>query len=150
MEVGYAMALNKPLLLITQNHSAIPFDIKDKRAIQYDRQSLSLTLYEPLSEAFLATLEINKNQETSNDQYEIGDGQIGWKETERAVSQIVDAMKKDKFDPTLIFCVGRGGAILGGLIAGALGNKPLIAINIKYTWKDNSRVEILLFSMRIF
>jgi hypothetical protein len=55
-EVGYAMALNKPLLLITQTLDEIPFDIKDMRTIGYNRQSLTSTLQSPLAQAFRDTL----------------------------------------------------------------------------------------------
>src|ERR1700754_953320 len=55
-EVGYAMALNKPLLLITQTLDEMPFDVKDMRTIGYDRQSLTLTLQSPLAQAFRDTL----------------------------------------------------------------------------------------------
>ena len=55
-EVGYAMALKKPLLFVTQNVHELPFDIKDMRTIGYDRQSLSHSLLAPLSQAFRDTL----------------------------------------------------------------------------------------------
>ncbi len=55
-EVGYAMALKKPMLFVTQDIEAIPFDIKDMRTISYIRQSLAKTLQKPLTEAFRDTL----------------------------------------------------------------------------------------------
>jgi hypothetical protein len=55
-EVGYAMALNKPLLLITQTLSEVPFDIKYMRTIGYNRQSLTSTLQIQLAQAFRDTL----------------------------------------------------------------------------------------------
>lgn len=55
-EVGYAMALNKPLLLITQTLDEAPFDIRDMRIIPYVRQSLTATLQSPLAQAFRDTL----------------------------------------------------------------------------------------------
>lgn len=55
-EVGYAMALKKPVLFMTQDVGALPFDIKDIRTIGYDRQSLAKTLQNPLTEAFRDTL----------------------------------------------------------------------------------------------
>jgi hypothetical protein len=55
-EVGYAMALKKPMLFVTQNISELPFDIKDMRTISYDRRSLAKTLQKPLTEAFRDTL----------------------------------------------------------------------------------------------
>jgi hypothetical protein len=56
-EVGYATALGKPVVAISQDSSNLPFDIKDVRTLTYDRQSLSRTLRDPLIEALKATLE---------------------------------------------------------------------------------------------
>lgn len=55
-EVGYAMALKKPILVVTQELRELPFDIKDLRTIGYNRQSLVQTLQKPLADAFRDTL----------------------------------------------------------------------------------------------
>lgn len=55
-EVGYTMALKKPLLFVTQRIDKLPFDIKDMRTIPYNRQSLTQTLATKLSDAFRNTL----------------------------------------------------------------------------------------------
>jgi hypothetical protein len=55
-EVGYAMALKKPILFLSQTVKDLPFDIKDMRTIGYDREFLNSTLLGPLSEAFRKTL----------------------------------------------------------------------------------------------
>jgi hypothetical protein len=55
-EVGYAMALQKPVLFIAQDLATQPFDIRDMRKIQYDRNSIQRTLYEKLGQAFRETL----------------------------------------------------------------------------------------------
>ena len=36
-EMGYAMALGKPLIVVTQNSQDVPFDLKDMQSLQYDR-----------------------------------------------------------------------------------------------------------------
>jgi len=54
-EVGYAMALGKPIILITQNPK-LPFDVHDVRAIHYRRKSLSETLDSQLTDAISQTL----------------------------------------------------------------------------------------------
>lgn len=41
-------------------------------------------------------------------------------------------MKNDRFDPTLIFFIGRGGAIFGSLISYNLGNKPILCVDRQY------------------
>jgi hypothetical protein len=55
-EVGYAMALGKPILLLTQNIDKLPFDLQPMRTIAYERSSLKLTLRTPLVDAFRNTL----------------------------------------------------------------------------------------------
>lgn len=68
---------------------------------------------------------------------------FSWHEIQSAVDKIVKEMREDNFFPTLIFGLGRGGAVLGGLIAGKLGNCPLIVLNLEYKWKNGSRSEQL-------
>ena len=55
-EVGYAMALGKPTLLICQGASDLPFDLKDMHIVDYKRDDLAETLRKPLAEAFRQTL----------------------------------------------------------------------------------------------
>jgi nucleoside 2-deoxyribosyltransferase len=47
-EMGYAMALGKPLVVITQNISALPFDVREMQSLEYDRSHLRETLGHPL------------------------------------------------------------------------------------------------------
>lgn len=55
-EVGFAMALNKPIILITQTISNLPFDIKDLQTLEYDRNHITHTLEESLKKAILDTI----------------------------------------------------------------------------------------------
>lgn len=55
-EVGYAMALRKPVILISQDVGSLPFDLRLMRTIVYDRHSLVDTLEHHLAEAFRETL----------------------------------------------------------------------------------------------
>lgn len=57
-EVGFAMALEKPTILVTQDLAALPFDIKDMQSIEYNRNRLSATLGSPLKQSLLDTLGI--------------------------------------------------------------------------------------------
>lgn len=50
-EVGFAMALNKPVILITQSVKESPFDLRNVRHIEYDADSLAATLTAPLAES---------------------------------------------------------------------------------------------------
>jgi hypothetical protein len=55
-EVGYAMALRKPIVFISQDLQGLPFDLKDMRVIQYSRDLLAASLREPVVDAIRATL----------------------------------------------------------------------------------------------
>lgn len=55
-EVGYAMALSTPTILITQSIDHLPFDIKDMQCIQYDRARLTATLGASLKSSIIDTL----------------------------------------------------------------------------------------------
>ena len=55
-ELGFAMALEKPVIVITQSLADLPFDIRDMQTIEYQRHRLSLTLTPPLNRVILDTL----------------------------------------------------------------------------------------------
>jgi hypothetical protein len=55
-EVGYAMALRKPVIFISQDVGALPFDLRLMRTISYNRHSLANSLERHLAEAFRETL----------------------------------------------------------------------------------------------
>ena len=55
-ETGYAMALGKPLIVVTQDVSTLPFDIRDMQSLPYDRTQLSNTLAAPLRDIVRDTL----------------------------------------------------------------------------------------------
>lgn len=55
-ELGFAMALEKPTIVVTQSLAALPFDIKDMQSIEYSRNRLSATLGVQLRQCLLDTL----------------------------------------------------------------------------------------------
>jgi hypothetical protein len=55
-EVGFAMALDKPVIVITQNLTEMPFDLKDMESLEYDRTHLSGSLTKPLQRMVVDTL----------------------------------------------------------------------------------------------
>jgi hypothetical protein len=55
-ELGFAMALGKPAIIVTQSMQSLPFDIKDMQSIEYSRTRLNATLHEPLRRSLLDTL----------------------------------------------------------------------------------------------
>ena len=61
------MALSKPLLIITQETSFLPFDLKDMQSLQYDRNHLSTTLGKALKQSLIDTItDNNLNNITSS------------------------------------------------------------------------------------
>lgn len=55
-EIGFAMALKKPVVFLHRKDSTMPFDIQHMRSIRYVAGSLSRTLERPLREATAATI----------------------------------------------------------------------------------------------
>jgi hypothetical protein len=55
-ELGFAMALGKPAIVVTQNLEDLPFDIRDMQTIEYQRTRLSASLTSPLKRVILDTL----------------------------------------------------------------------------------------------
>jgi hypothetical protein len=59
-EVGYAMALRTPIVIITQSAADLPFDLKDMQSIRYDRGRLGTTLAGPLKRTVIDTLQLQQ------------------------------------------------------------------------------------------
>jgi hypothetical protein len=55
-EVGYAMALGCPTIVVTQATADLPFDIRDPQTIEYDRKRLGTTLSQRLRQVVVDTL----------------------------------------------------------------------------------------------
>jgi hypothetical protein len=64
-ETGYAMALGKPIIVLTQDMSTLPFDLKDMQALAYDRTQLSKTLGNPLKDIVIDTLVLESQPDRS-------------------------------------------------------------------------------------
>lgn len=58
-ETGYAMALGKPTIVITQELEQLPFDLKDMQTIRYDRRRLTHSLSTPLHSIVLDTVRVH-------------------------------------------------------------------------------------------
>ena len=77
-EIGFAMALEKPIIIITQNLDELPFDIKDMQSIPYSRNHLSNSLGNPLNKMVIDTIagitQVSsvKNSETANNSEALG------------------------------------------------------------------------------
>lgn len=57
-ETGYAMALGKPLIIVTQDLASLPFDVKDVQAIGYDRAQLHSSLGNHLRDVVRDTMSL--------------------------------------------------------------------------------------------
>jgi len=55
--------------------------------------------------------------------------QFGWKHADALVKKLLQEMRRKSYTPDLVLGVGRGGAILAGMLAGNLGHLPLAVID---------------------
>jgi broad specificity phosphatase PhoE/hypoxanthine phosphoribosyltransferase len=74
---------------------------------------------------------------------------LSWRFAEKAAERMVKEMNRNGFSPTLIFGIGRGGAIMGSLVSGILGHRPLIVIDRKYMWKAGRRIDDMIIRSKI-
>lgn len=74
---------------------------------------------------------------------------LSWRFAEKAVEKLVRKMMSDNFSPTLIVGIRRGGAIIGALISGELGHRPLIVIDRKYKWEEGRRITDMVQRLKI-
>lgn len=56
-------------------------------------------------------------------------GRLTWRVVETAVRKVLADMNNVDYKPDVILGVGRGGAIVGGMLAGNLGHVPLFVID---------------------
>jgi len=64
-ELGYARALGKPILLVTDDPGAIPFDLSEFRAVTYQPGAPIASLIARLTDAILAVIDQPSGQEKS-------------------------------------------------------------------------------------
>lgn len=74
---------------------------------------------------------------------------ISWRRAERAAKEIASKLVSDRYSPTLIMGIGRGGAIFGSMISGSLGHIPLLVVDRKYKWSTEGRLDEMMFSVKI-
>lgn len=74
---------------------------------------------------------------------------LSWKDIDRYAKRIAKEIIKEKYNPDIIFTVGRGGAIFGSLLSGCLHNSkipnkntPIFGTDRVYEWEGNQRVGI--------
>lgn len=55
--------------------------------------------------------------------------QFGWKHVDKLVRKIILSIQRDDFKPDLVIGLGRGGAILAGILAGNMNHLPLVVLD---------------------
>ncbi|MBI4744574.1 MAG: histidine phosphatase family protein [Actinobacteria bacterium] len=74
---------------------------------------------------------------------------LSWRSAQKAAVCISERMRQGAYDPTLIVGIGRGGAIVGALISGCLGHRPLLVIDRKYMWMDGRRTDDMVLHLQL-
>jgi hypothetical protein len=100
-EVGFAMALEKPIVVITQVPSELPFDIKDMQNIHYDRNHLSHTLGKPLKTSIIDTIQLvtpRPPKSEGQDDRLVGQLMVQVKDLKSMLSQVVKAWSPSTID----------------------------------------------------
>lgn len=74
---------------------------------------------------------------------------LSWRHAQRAARRIASETVLKGHDPTLIVGIGRGGAVMGALISGCLGHRPLLVVDRKYIWVSGRRTDDLFFHIGV-
>ena len=73
-EVGFAMALECPTIIVTQALTELPFDIRDMQSLEYNRNRLSATLAQPLHRMVVDTLSVeDRHQQVTGEKALVGE-----------------------------------------------------------------------------
>lgn len=72
-----------------------------------------------------------------------------WHELDYAATNIVEQIEKDKFVPSIIVGIGRGGGILGAIISYKLYHLPVFVVDREYDWKTKKRKQNILFDFEM-
>lgn len=72
-----------------------------------------------------------------------------WHEVNDAVTNIVEQIEKDEFEPSIIIGIGRGGGIFGSLVSYKLYHVPIFIIDREYDRKTGNRKQNVLFDFEI-
>ncbi|MFJ1323611.1 phosphoribosyltransferase [Capnocytophaga canis] len=65
--------------------------------------------------------------------------QYNWQDVEISVIKMKNRLLKETYTPTLVVGIGRGGAVLGGLISGVFGKLPIVVMFYEYH-KEKSKI----------
>ncbi len=68
-----------------------------------------------------------------------------WFYLRKEINRAYNNMKNEDYVPSLIVCVGRGGAIVGSLLSGRFGEVPIYMNFRGYDYKDGDRLDYMMF-----
>lgn len=89
---------------------------------------------------------ISTSDVTDNDRkQDVGD-QISWDTLEKGIIALKDQLVSDQYIPTLIVGIGRGGAVVSGLISGCLGHIPILVLERFYFWEKEERKDKMMLT----
>lgn len=74
---------------------------------------------------------------------------LSWADALKTAKDIAKKIEDDNYKPSVVIGIGRGGAIYGSLVSYNLYQVPIIAIDRKYNWDDDSRREEILYPIEI-
>ncbi len=100
-ELGFVMALGKPVIIVTQSSAELPFDIRDMQKIEYQRGRLTVSLAAPLKRVVLDTIggvdttRLHSNKEDQQSEV-IGILLDEVTELKKIVSEVVGEWKKSE------------------------------------------------------
>jgi len=73
---------------------------------------------------------------------------LSWRFAEKTANTIAEKMTAEDFLPTVVIGIGRGGAVMGSLISGAFGHRPLLVVDRKYFWQHGRRLDDMILRIR--
>jgi len=137
---------------ITQTHCPAFGPLK-KAVKKYEANRILVTsdVFEKLPEYLRPRFVfVKEDEELQKGIYALERRYVSWDDVREYINKIIDAMKREGFEPDVVLGVGRGGAIMAGLIAGNMGLKKVYVIDydmhIEENWRDIK--ELLFFDER--
>ena len=160
-EMGAAWILEKnvvPLLLPNMNCDSVGFLNDKNSAIDILSTNDLSKLVQKVSDTFDRKPKYNAVSEAVNTFIkQIGNNRVmnsgitssfSMQDIKQDAATISNRIKADGFYPSLIFGIGRGGAIFGSLISYNLCHAPVFVIDRQYNW-DGNRIDGILFDFDI-
>lgn len=62
-----------------------------------------------------------------------------WSDALRKASKVLEDINQENWEPTVVIGIGRSGGIWGGWLAGNLGSKPFLGVNVSYVHTAKGR-----------